>query len=378
MSRCLRPRVAASLVLAALVLPFRPVVAADQNGTTRIIGGPPVDSPAAYPWMASLQRLRPDGSSRHFCGGSLIDPEWVLTAAHCVSDVTPADFRVVVGALRLSDGGSSHQPVEVRVHPEYDGDATNGADIALVRLSAPVRDITPIEPAGTGDRSAWNAGARARVLGWGVTGESGNEPSDELRWASVFIDADAEMTAAYGDKFKVSDMLGAGRSTGGFDACAGDSGGPLVVGTERAGFRQVGIVSFGEGCGRPAYPGVYSRLGEGRVRAFADSLIALRVAPVREREGRAARFTFNLARASTVPASVSWQTVGATAREGADFKAARGVVQFAPGQKTAAIDIPVTADKSVEPEETFRLGFSKPVNLWLAADSAVATIVDGG
>ena len=114
------------------------------------------------------------------------------------------------------------------------------------------------------------------------------------------------------------------------------------------------------------------------MRDFADSLIALRVAPVREREGRSARFTLNLARPSTGAASVSWRTVGETAREGSDFTGARGVAEFAPGEMTAAIDIPVTADKRVEPEETFRLEFSKPVNLWLAADSAVATIVDGG
>ena len=377
MSRCLRPRVAASLVLAALVLPLRSVVAADQTGTTRIVGGPPVETPASYQWMASLQKLRPDGEARHFCGGTLIDPEWVLTAAHCVADTEPAEFRVVLGAFRLSGGGSVRQPIEVRVHPDYDGDATHGADIALVRLSAPVLDITPIEPVRAADRDHWKAGSGARVLGWGVTKESGTEPSDELRWASVFIDADAALTTAYGEKFKASDMLGAGRSTGGFDACAGDSGGPLVVGTEKEGFRQVGIVSFGEGCGRPDYPGVYSRLGEGRVRAFADSLIALRVAPVREREGRVARFTLDLARASTVAASVSWQTVGGTAREGTDFRGARGTVQFAPGQRTAVIDISVTADKPVEPEETFRLEFSKPVNLWPAADSAVATILDG-
>jgi secreted trypsin-like serine protease len=328
--------------------------------------------------MASLQKLRPDGPARHFCGGSLIDPEWVLTAAHCVSDVTPADFRIVLGAARLSDGGSPHQPVEVRVHPAYDGDATNGADVALVRLSAPVRDVTPLEPVGAGDRTVWASGARARVLGWGVTDESGSEPSDELRSASVVIDSDAAMAGAYGDLFKASDMLGAGRPTGHVDACAGDSGGPLVAGSERTGFRQVGIVSFGKGCGHPEYPGVYSRLGEGRVRAFADSLIALRVAPVRAREGRTARFTLIMARPSTAAASVVWQTVGGTAREGSDFTGARGVAAFAPGQTTAAIDIPVTADRAVEPEETFRLEFAKPVNLWLAAESALATIVDGG
>jgi secreted trypsin-like serine protease len=376
MLRCLRPRVAASLILAALVLPLRPVVAADPDGPQPIIGGPPVENPAAYTWVASLQKTGARGGAGHFCGGTLVDPEWILTAAHCVDDVKPADFRVVLGAFRLSAGGAVHQPVEVRVHPDFDGDVTHGADIALVRLSAPVLDVRPMEPVRPEDRNDWYAGGGARVIGWGVTNETGTEPSDELRWASVAIQDDADMAAAYGEKFLASDMLGAGRSIGRFDACRGDSGGPLVVGTGKAGFRQVGIVSFGQGCGRPEYPGVYSRLGEGRVRAFADSLIALRVAPVREREGQIARFILKLARPSMVPASFSWESVGETARENADFIGGRGEVQFTPGQTTASIDIPVTADKRVEPEETFRLKLSKPVNVWLASETVDATVVD--
>jgi secreted trypsin-like serine protease len=82
------------------------------------------------------------------------------------------------------------------------------------------------------------------------------------------------MTAAdaYGDSFRPSDMVGAGPMKGGSDACFGDSGGPLLVGRGST-LRQVGIVSFGLGCGRPGHPGVYSRLGEGRVRTFVDSLV---------------------------------------------------------------------------------------------------------
>jgi secreted trypsin-like serine protease len=81
--------------------------------------------------------------------------------------------------------------------------------------------------------------------------------------------------AAYGDSFLPSDMVGAGPPEGGSDACFGDSGGPLLVGRGST-VRQIGVVSFGLGCGRAGHPGVYSRLGEGRVRAFADSLIPLR------------------------------------------------------------------------------------------------------
>jgi secreted trypsin-like serine protease len=187
----------------------------------------------------------------------------------------PAGFRVVVGATRLSAGdGQVRRPAEIRVDPAYDGDATHGADVALVRLSAPVEGIAPVEPVRPAERARWEPGDMATVVGWGVTSEAGSVASDELRSARVPIQSDAAMVApgAYGDSFRPSDMLGAGPEEGGPDACFGDSGGPLLIGRATT-LRQIGIVSFGRGCGQPGHPGIYSRLGEGRVRAFVDSLL---------------------------------------------------------------------------------------------------------
>jgi secreted trypsin-like serine protease len=376
MSPSLRPRVAASLVLAASLLALRPGPARSRpDDSVRVVGGQPA-ADGRFPFMVSLQKPGASGASAHFCGGSLIDREWVLTAGHCVRGQTAGQFRIVVGATRLSAGdGEVRAPVEIRVHPGYDGNATHGADVALVRLSTPVDDIAPLEPVRPAERAKWEAGERATVVGWGVTSEAGTVASDQLLAASLPIQPDAVMTApdGYGDRFLPSDMIGAGPVEGGSDACFGDSGGPLVIG-RGATLRQIGIVSFGRGCGRQ--PGVYSRLGEGRVRAFADSLIPLRVAPVRGREGSPARFTLTLARGSTVPASFSWETVGETAREGVDFAGARGVVEFTPGHTAASIDVSVTADKRVEPDETFRLELSKPVNVWLAGTGVEGTVVD--
>jgi len=379
MSRFVRPRVAASLVLAALVLPLPPVLAAGPPGSS-IVGG--TAAPAgAYPFVVSLQRAGATGAAAHFCGGSLIDPLWVLTAAHCMEGLTPDGFRVVAGATRLSAGdGEVRRPAEIRVDPEWDGDATHGADIALVRLAEPVDDVAPIEPVRPAERSRWEAGHPATVVGWGVTSEAGTAASDDLRAVGLTIRPDAEMAgpAAYGAKFLASDMVGAGSDAGAKDACYGDSGGPLVVSAGRAGLRQVGIVSFGAGCARAGFPGVYSRLGEGRVRAFADSLVPLRVAAVRVPEGRTARFTLTLGRPSTRPVTVDWATADGTATAGEDFTAARGVARFDPGVTGATVDVAVTADTVAEGDETFRLRLSRPTGAWLAAGSAVATIAEGG
>ena len=146
----------------------------------------------------------------------------------------------------------------------------------MVRLSTAVEGIEPLEPVRPSQRAHWETGDVASVMGWGVTSEAGTVASDELRWVHVPVRSDAEMAASdvYGEKFLASDMVGAGRATGGVDACSGDSGGPLVVSVGRKGLVQIGIVSFGRGCGRPGHPGVYSRLGEGRVRAFARLLPA--------------------------------------------------------------------------------------------------------
>ena len=270
MSPSLRPRTAASLVLAASVLALRPGPApARPDDSVRVVGGRPA-ADGRYPFMASLQRTGASGASAHFCGGSLVDRAWILTAAHCVHDEATGTFRIVVGATRLSAGeGEVRAAAEIRIDPDYDGDATHGADIAVVRLSAPVDDVAPLEPVRPAERAEWTAGARATVIGWGVTLEAGRVASDRLRAAGLAIQPDSVMSApdGYGDSFLPSDMVGAGPVEGGPDACYGDSGGPLVIGRGST-LRQVGIVSFGRGCGR--HPGVYSRLGEGRVRAFLD------------------------------------------------------------------------------------------------------------
>src|SRR5256885_5724224 len=102
MSPSLRPRAAASLVLAGSLLALRPGPARSRpDDSVRVVGGRPA-ADGRYPFMASLQRTGATGASAHFCGGSLIDRAWVLSAARCGHDETTDPFPIGVGATRLS------------------------------------------------------------------------------------------------------------------------------------------------------------------------------------------------------------------------------------------------------------------------------------
>ncbi|MBA8823301.1 secreted trypsin-like serine protease [Saccharopolyspora lacisalsi] len=239
----------------AVVLAGVPGVApaAESRAQARIVGGTPT-STDRYPWMAALVET----SGRQFCGGTLVRPTKIVTAAHCTFETgtdrsrAPSSLRAVLGRTDLRKQGGVVAEIEhVWVHPDYRG-FTEGADVAVLTLRAPVRQPT-LPMVGATDTAPYRPGTRGQVLGWGRTSESG-DPSPVLRGVRIPVNGDAECANAY-PRFDSAEMFCAGAPGGGHDACAGDSGGPFVVGG-----RLVGVVSFGTGCGRPDYPGVYTRL----------------------------------------------------------------------------------------------------------------------
>lgn len=234
-------------------MPAQAVVAPQEAGVTpRIVGGQEATT-ARYPWVVALT----SSSGTHFCGGTLISPTEVVTAAHCVKGMRPATMRVVAGRTDLrSEAGTVAKAASVWTHPNFAG-ISGGYDIAVVTL-AEALPYQPLPIADESDARLYAPGIVASVLGWGDTREGGNG-SSALRRAEMPLMSDAQCSSAYRE-FKPGSMICAGLPDGGIDACRGDSGGPLV-----AGGRLIGVVSFGEGCARAGKPGVYTR-----VASFAD------------------------------------------------------------------------------------------------------------
>ena len=244
-----RSTAAALAAGAAALLAAPSAVAAPQP----IVGGSATTTDA-YPFVMQIT----DASQNQFCGGTLVAPAKVVTAAHCMVGESPRGVRVVGGRTLL--GGSDGTVAEVSriwTHPDYT-DVTDGSDVAVLTLSSEM-PYTPAEYVSAADTSVYAPGTETRVLGWGTTRENGGS-SDQLRTATVPVVSDTDCGASYGSDYVAGDMVCAGLPEGGVDACQGDSGGPLLVEGVLA-----GITSWGEGCARAGYPGVYSRL-----TAFSD------------------------------------------------------------------------------------------------------------
>ena len=196
-----------------------------------------------------------------FCGGTLIERDWVATAAHCIDPaLTPAQLKILVGYDTLRTSGASRAVATSRivVHPNYD-DVTKNNDVALIQLSSPVTlSAGSIETLPLAS-STVPAGTSALITGWGNTAYPNESFPTELRKATVSIVSDASCNIPYGGSINATNMLCASNAGFTSDTCQGDSGGPLAVqlgGT----WTLAGITSFGSGCATAPYPGVYAEV----------------------------------------------------------------------------------------------------------------------
>jgi secreted trypsin-like serine protease len=221
--------------------------AGSSHPIREVVGGS--DAPeGAFPWMVRLSMG---------CAGALVAPRVVLTAGHCVDGSGPdTEISVIAGSVDLrSPAAIVRRSTEVFRAPGFRGE-TRGDDWAVIRLDHALNLPTlELSQGKGGDQGIFT------IMGWGQTSETALRQQRRLRYAMVPTVPDAKCAAEYrkvGVKLVAGESICAGRA--GVDTCQGDSGGPMVRRDANGRWLQVGIVSWGLGCARAGYPGVYSQV----------------------------------------------------------------------------------------------------------------------
>nr|XP_012148108.1 PREDICTED: chymotrypsin-2-like [Megachile rotundata] len=216
--------------------------AAPSDGP-KIVGGTLAED-GQYPYQASL-RFR----NRHFCGGSVLNTRWILTAAHCLSSFNDTAVTVVLGTNALDKGGDEYQSEKVIVHPRYSS-ALIRNDIGLIKVDKDIVFGDKVKPIALPNENFSKIDYPATLSGWGTTSYPGQTPNELYHIELSVIDQKQCLNAS----FRITNDNICTLNKRGEGACHGDSGGPLVADNE-----QIGVVSWGIPCAR-GRPDVFTRV----------------------------------------------------------------------------------------------------------------------
>jgi secreted trypsin-like serine protease len=241
------------LVLQAALI--APIYCSRQS---RIIGGDLADA-GQFPFSAAIYKSTPDGT--FFCGGTLLNQEWILTAGQCVDGATLFTIRLGSNNLNSNDPNGQRLATDSYVlHPDYNPDTVEN-DLGLIKLRMPITYTTYISPIDFLPTSDLKSYTGAMALGWGQIDDATAGLVDELRWVRLTVLSNEECRLIYGTQ--ITDNMACVDGNYNEGTCKGDSGGPLVetIGNQRGYMMIVGVASFisGNGC-ESTDPSGYTRV----------------------------------------------------------------------------------------------------------------------